>query len=121
MPFVTPTQLTALRSVAYRGLDSSATIERSVEVENAFGSAPQWTTVATGVPCWVRAMPLASNIIDVAYRAAVIGAFRIHFEVDADVIHGDRITVGDEQFEVIDVNVENTIQIFRTAVAKRIE
>ena len=121
MPFVSAAQLTALRSVAYRGLDSVATIERSVQVETDFGSAGQWTTVATGVPCWVRAMGLAANITDVSYREAVVGAFRIHFEVDADVIHADRVTVGDETFEVIDVNIENTIQIFRTAVAKRVE
>lgn len=121
MPFVTPTQLTALRSIAYRGLDSSATIERPAQIETAFGSKESWVTVATGVPCWVRAMGLAANIVDVAYREAVIGAFRIHFTVDTDVRHADKVTVGTESFEVIDVNVENTIQIFRTAVAKRIE
>ena len=66
-------------------------------------------------------MGLSANVVDVAYREAIIGAFRIHFEVGHRCPARRSVTVGSEQFEVIDINVENTIQIFRTAVAKKIE
>jgi len=121
MPFVTDSQLSALRSVAYRGLDSVATIQRQAQVETAFGSEAQWSTVASGVPCWIRAMGLAANITDASYREVVVGSFRVHFAVGTDVTHGDKLTIEGETFEVVDINKENTIQIFRTAVAKRVE
>lgn len=120
-PLVTPGMLAAVRNIGNMGLESLATIERSVQVENDFGSEHQWSTIATNVPCWVRAMGLSASIGSTAYRETVLGAFRIHFEVGTDVDHGDRVTVGAETFEVIDVNLENTIQVFTTALAKKVE
>jgi hypothetical protein len=121
MPLVSPTQLTVLRNIAYKNLDSSALIERSTEVENDFGTNESWTIVATDVPCWIRGTTVPSSLSDVAMRIAVIGTFRIHFQVGTDIQLNDRLTIGGEQFYVIDMNVENTIQIFTTAMAKRVE
>ena len=68
-----------------------------------------------------RSIGLAANVIDVAMREAVVGSFRIHFEWGTDIDHGDRIVVGGQSFDVIDINIENTLQVFTTALAKKVE
>jgi len=122
-PLVSPAQLTALRGVAYHGLDSTATVTRQTQVETAFGSESSWTTISTGTPCWVRGVNIPSVVTTGSMREVVIGAFRIHFEQDADVRANDRVTVdGDGSvYDIIDMNRENTIQIFRTAIGKKVE
>jgi len=121
MPLVSATQLTALRAVGNQGLDSSAVIMRQTQVETAFGSEASWVVVTSDVPCWVRAMGLAASIIDIAMREAIIGSFRIHFEVGTDIAKGDRVVVDGSTFDIIDLNHENTLQIFTTAVGKKVE
>jgi len=121
MALVTPGMLAALRTVAYQGLQSSATISRATQVETDFGSAESWSQVATGVPCWVRGVSIPNVVTDVAYREAAVGTFRIHFEQGVDVRPADKLTIDGRDFEVIDLNVENTIQIFTTVMAKKVE
>jgi hypothetical protein len=120
-PLVSPAQISALQTVAYRGLDSSATVIRPIQVETDFGSDASWATVSIDTPCWIRGVNIVSTIISTAMRESVVGVFRIHFEQDTDIDHGDRVIIGDSTYDIIDINVENTIQIFRTALGKKIE
>lgn len=121
MPLVTPGMLAAARNLGNQGLDSSATISRSTDEENAFGSVEVFAPVATGVPCWIRATKVPSGLSDVAMREVTIGTFRIHFAYGTDVLPNDRITIDGKDFEVIDTNLENTIAVFTTVMAKRVE
>lgn len=120
MPLVTPGMLAAARNLGNQGLESSATISRATDEENAFGSVEVFTDIATDVPCWVRAAGVQSNLSDVAMREAVVGNFRIHFAYGTDIRPNDRITVDGETFDAIDTNAENTIAVFTTAMAKRV-
>lgn len=120
MPLVTPGMLAAARNLGNQGLESSATISRATDEENAFGSVEVFTDIATDVPCWIRATKVPSSLSDVAMREAVIGTFRVHFAYGTDVRPNDRLTIAGEAFEVIDTNVENTIAVFTTAMARRV-
>lgn len=121
MPLVSQTQLNALRAVAYNGLDSVATaVIRSVQGETAFGSEDLWATVLLDEPCWVRSQS-STNVSTMASRLAVTGTFRIHFRAGVDVQPGDRCVVEDATYDISETNVENTLQIFTTAVARKVE
>ena len=120
MPLVTPAMINALRSVAYQQLVTPATISRATQAETDFGSEETWSVVATA-NCWIRGVAVPSVVIDVAYREAAVGTFRIHFEQGTDVRPGDKLTIAGSDFEVIDYNAENTIQIFTTVMAKKVE
>lgn len=121
MPLVSGTQLTALRTVANNGLDSVATaILRSIQTETDFGSEDNWATVLLDEPCWVRNQA-STNVSTMASRLAVTGTFRIHFVAGLDVQPGDRVVVEDATYDITDTNVENTLQIFTTAVARKVE
>lgn len=119
MAFISATQLTALRTVAYRGLDTEVVIERPTQTETDFGSKEEWAEVATTL-AWIREMSSSTT----GAMLGMIGTtevFRIHVAHDIDVRHDDRITVGDSHFTVTSTNSENTIRIFTTAVCRRVE
>jgi hypothetical protein len=122
MPLVSDTQLAALRAVANNGLDSTTAtaILRSVQIENDFGSEDSWATVLLDVPCWLREMS-STNVGSMASRLVTTGTYRCHFEAGLDVQAGDHVVIDDTTYDVQGTNVENTIQIFTTAVMRKVE
>ena len=120
MPLVSATQLTQLRAVAYRGLDTEITIDRPVQTESDFGSKETFQPVATTL-AWVREMSTSPAGIMLGL-VSTTGVFRIHVAFDVDIQPHDRITMpSGDQLTVTDVNSENTIRIFTTAVCRRVE
>lgn len=119
MPLVTDSQLAALRTVGYKGLDSEVLIERATQVENDFGSAEQWSTVTT-TQGWIREMSTtrAGEMLNII---ATTGTFRLHVPFDTDIEPGDRVTINGTQFTVGDTNSDNTIRVFTTAICRRVE
>lgn len=120
MPLVSDAQISQLRSVAYRGLDTPVLIERPTQVENDFGSTEDFTQVANAM-AWIREMSTSppGNMLGVV---ATTGMFRVHFRHDTDVQPHDRITIeGGVQLTVTDVNADNTIRIYTTVIARRVE
>jgi hypothetical protein len=121
MPLVSATQLSQLRAVAYQGLDTEVTIERPTQVETDFGSEEQFAPVATTL-AWVREMSTSppGNMLGVV---ATTGLFRIHMRHDVGVQPHDRITINGDgvQLTVTDVNSDNTIRIYTTVIARRVE
>lgn len=121
MPLVSATQIAALRSVANHGLDDVATaILRSIQVENDFGSEDAWATVELDAACWLREMS-STNVGSMASRLVTTGTYRCHFEAGLDVQPGDHIVIGGQTYDVQGTNVENTLQIFTTAVMRKVE
>ena len=118
---VTNTQLAALRKIAYQGLEFDAIILRSLQVETAFGSEEVWATLDTQVPCWVRFTGLTQSLGQQSFREVMVGTLRIHFEIDRDIEIADRLVVDGSVLDVIDMNVENTYKIFKTALGKKVE
>jgi len=122
MGLVSPGQIAALRKIAYQGLETKdAIILRSVQVETAFGSEAVWATLDTDVPCWVRFTGLTQSLGQTAFREVMVGTLRMHFEIDRDIEIADRLVVDGSMLDVIDMNVENTYKIFKTALGKKVE
>lgn len=121
MPLVSDTQLDVLRAVGNNGLDSLATaIMRSVQVETDFGSEDAWATVALDQPCWIREMA-STNVSPIVMALATVGTFRCHFVHGTDIQPGDRVVIGEDTYDVQGTNRENTIQIFATAIMRKVE
>lgn len=118
-PLVSDTQIAQLRTVAYRGLDTSVTIQRRTATEGPADVVYTWATVTTAKG-WLRAMNKPEVDLQVRY-AGVTNVYRLHLRHDVDIRPEDRVLVGSETYEVQDTNAENTIQIFRTATLRRIE
>lgn len=119
MPFVSATQLSALRTVAYKGLDTEITIDRPTQVETDFGSDESYVPVVTTL-AWIREMS-SSPAGAMLGMIGTTEVFRIHVMHDVDIQPHDRITAGGSQFTVSSTNNENTIRIFTTAVCRRVE
>ena len=121
MPLVSETQLTTLRARAYQGLTSTAHILRPIQVETDFGSEEAYATVALDEPCWIRATAVPAIVTEEAMRVVTAGVFRCHFRVGTDLEPGDQVIVNDQPFDVVDTNNENTVRIFTTVMARRLE
>jgi len=118
MPLVSDSQLAALRKYGNQGLTGSAHILRSTQTATDFGSQDVWATVALDVPCWIRGTAIPDDVYQPGFRLTTITTYRCLFEVDVDVEPDDRLIIAGEQYEVIETNVENTIKIFKIAMAK---
>lgn len=119
MPLVSATQLSQLRAVAYKGLDTEITIERPTQTETDFGSTEEFAPVETTL-AWIREMSTSAPGSMVGLTATT-EVFRIHVRHDVDIQPHDRITAGSSQYTVTGVNTDNTIRIFTTALARRVE
>lgn len=121
MPLVSATQLNAIRAVANNGLDSTATaILRPIQIENDFGSEDNFATVLLDVPCWLREMA-STNVGSMASRLTTVGTYRCHFEAGLDVQPGDTVVIAGVDYAVQGTNVENTLQVFTTALMRKVE
>lgn len=120
MSLVTETQLDALRQVAYRGLDTPVAIMRRTAYETDADVAYAWAEVST-VMGWLRHMNNPGIDVQTGRIAGTMSIFRLHLRHDVDIRHDDRVVIGGETYLVQDVNSENTITVFRTAMLRRIE
>jgi len=118
-PLVSAAQIDQLRTVAYKGLDTPVTIQRRTFVEGAADVTYTWATVGTATG-WLRHMNKPDIDIQVRYAGST-NIYRLHLRHDVDLQPEDRVVIGGETFEVQDTNAENTIQIFRTAIVRRID
>jgi hypothetical protein len=118
-PLVSAAQIDQLRTVAYRGLDTPVTIQRRTFVEGAADVSYTWATVITTTG-WLRGMNRPDLDLQVRYAGAT-NIYRLHLRHDIDLQNEDRVVIGGETYEVQETNAENTIQIFLTALLRRIE
>ena len=119
MSLISEAQLAQLRTVAYRGLDTTVTIQRRTPVEGPADTTYTWATVATATG-WLRHMNKPEVDIQIKYAGA-LNVYRLHLRHDVDILPEDRVVVGGDTYEVQETNSENTIQIFRTAILRRIQ
>lgn len=119
MPLVSDSQLAALRSVAYKGLETEVSILRATQIENAYGSEEEWVTLSTTMG-WIREMSVSPAGREISF-VGTTGLFRLDLEVDTDIEPGDRVGIDGVIFSVNDTNSDNTIRIFAKAIMRRIE
>jgi hypothetical protein len=120
MPFVSAAQLTALRNIAYRGLDTPFELWRSTQVESDYGSSTSWGLVTSG-KCWLRMMNKPHTVEQLGMIEGATAIYRMHTDVSVIINNGDRVRINDIDYEVNDVNDDDTIQVFRTALLRRIQ
>lgn len=120
MALVSEAQLNALRKYAYRGLDTPFTVWRKTRVENDYGmSEGPPAQVSSGV-CWLRMMNTPRLREMVGHQEGSVNIYRMHTTLDVDIDVEDEIHVfGHIHYVVQDVNDDDTIQVFRTAIVRR--
>jgi len=119
MPLVSAAQITALRNVAYKQLDTPVTISRATQTEGDYGSVEVWSEVASAMG-WLREMSTTKAGDQITF-VGTTGTFRLHLQHDVDIRPGDRVSAMGDDFTVSDVNNDNTIRIFSTAIMRRVE
>jgi hypothetical protein len=121
MPLVTPTQLTALRNIAFRGLDTPFTVWRVTRVENAYGTSEGPLAQVSSGMCWLRMMN-KPRLGEQVMQIAATSVYRLHTTLDVDIEVGDEVRAfGNDKYIVQDVNNDDTIQVFRTAILRRVD
>jgi hypothetical protein len=120
MSLVTPTQMAALRKLAYRGLETPFEVWRTTRTESVYGTASAQTKVSEGIG-WLRMMNRPHLSEQAGMREGATSVYRLHTTPDVDVEVGDEIRVsGTDGYIVQDTNFDDTIQVFRTCVLRRI-
>ena len=117
---VTDAQIAALRKVAYRQLVTPFTVWRKTRVESDLGTSDTWTQVDSGLG-WLRSMNTPKTIEQTGYIEGAIAVYRFHADVSVEVHDGDRLRMVNQNYEVQDVNEDDTVQIFRTCILRRIQ
>ena len=122
MPLVSDSQMAALRNLANKGLDTAYTVWRRTRAETVYGMEDgEPTQVYEGV-CWLRMMNQPFISEGTGMKSTQMSRYRMHTTRDADIAVDDEIRVSDqENYIVQDVNTDDTVQIFRTAILRRVE
>lgn len=128
-PLVTPAMMARIRGYGNRQLVTTMVIQRRIQTETEYGSNTSYQPVQT-VKGWLRMF----NKPDLVEKTGVIGAtgiFRLHLPQGTDIREGDQVLVTDPnltvgepyplKYIVNDVNNDDTIQVFTTALVRRIE
>lgn len=112
----------ALRRIANKGLFREYSIYRKARVENDFGTADVWPDdpVATGLG-WLRNMNKPKTGEQTGHLEGAEAVYRFHCEVGTDLRVGDRVDMEGGRYEVSDVNTDNSVQIYRSAVLRAIQ
>ncbi len=120
MPFFTQGQLNTLRQYGYKGLTRPFVLQRKTRVENAYGTEDTWTTVHEGMG-WLRMMNKPHTREQAGLIEGAVSIFRFHTNVEVHIDEGDRILMEGYTYVVHDVNDDDTIQVFRTALCRRMQ
>lgn len=118
--FLTDAQISELRKVANKGLFRPFSILRRTRVENDFGFEDEWTEVGTGVG-WLRMMNKPHTREQLGSIEGAESVYRLHSEVGTDIQEGDRISMEGNSYEVHDVNSDDSVKIYTTALLRLIQ
>lgn len=110
-------QLTVLRRFGQRVLSTPVEIWRRTTTETDFGSAESWSLVSTELG-WLRQTNTGVLGSD-AGRLDSLGEYVLRLSASATAKIGDRVVIGDEEFMVVDTNVENTYRVFTNLTLRR--
>jgi len=120
MALISAAQLAAVRKVAYRGLTTPYSVWRKTRSESVYGTSDTWSEVATGTG-WLRMMNKPKTTEQVGNIEGATSNYRFHTDVAVSIEIGDRIRISGVDYEVNDVNSDDTIQVFRTCFLRLIQ
>lgn len=118
--FITDAQLGQLRAVANMGLFRPFSILRKTRVENDFGFGDEWSEVGTGLG-WLRMMNKPHTGEQLGHIEGAEAVYRLHSEVGTDIREGDRISMEGNLYEVHDVNTDDSVKIYTTALLRALQ
>lgn len=102
-------------------LPDTCTIERPTAVRDALGGETKtWVTIATNVPCRVTRFDRQAQRIETGDQAVGVSDWVVYVGTQQDVLMGDRITVGVQTFEPIDINDDQSFKISKRILSKEI-
>lgn len=121
MNTLTTAELTGMRNVLNSILNQSATIKRPAGVSDARGQRTTvYSTVASVVGCRAELYAKPGEV-KLGERTNTFTLFALYFKHDQDVTAKDRIEVGGQVFEVLDVNDSRGVLLQKVAVCGRLQ
>jgi len=114
-------QITGLRRIAERALDTDVTILRRSVSSSAYGDNDTETFTATEtVKGWLRSVP--EDQVQVSYGTEQVPAsHRLFVAVGTDIQPYDKVVIGGLEFKVIDTSVESTYRVLLRVMLRKSE
>lgn len=106
MTLISASEMAALRGVAESGMTTAVSIYRGAPVQTNSGQQTAWTlqTTANG---WFYSDPTKTLVVNAGVLAD-INTVRLFLPVGTDILSGDKVTSGTDEYLVIDTNQEGT-------------
>ena len=120
MVLVTDAMLTAVREVGQSGLITTVTIMRReiVAGTDGYDDSEQWVDYGD-YQAWIKQNDRGPVLHADSGSMASIGRYRIHFKDTVELLEGDLIVDGDEEYVINATNRGTTLRVFATAIARK--
>ena len=120
MVLVTDAMLNAVREVGQSGLITTVTIMRHEIVAGTGGydDSEQWVDYGD-YEAWIKQNDRGPVLHADAGGMATVGRYRIHFKDTVELVEGDMIVDGDEEYIINATNRGTTLRVFSTAIARK--
>lgn len=109
----------AMMEVVIGLFQNLAQVRRRSVATTEDGHEESWQIIAT-VPCMVITKPTMA-IVESSNMAVDVNVLRVLVERSVDVRPGDRLTIGDRDFLVVDTTVEAGHRLYQALSCKAIE
>lgn len=118
-PLLSTTELAAIRGVAESGMVTPVQLLRLIVTEGPTGDEEGWADNGT-VQGWVYSTP-TPMITVVSGAQALVNTYRLFVPVGTDILTGDRVGIGIEQYTVSDTTAESTWLPMLTVSLRKVE
>ena len=119
---ISAAELSKMRTQANRTRDTTCTIQTFTDVADGMGGFSQtWANTAANVPCRLTAQTIQAQTGQTANRYQVRGGWIVHVAHDQALSQGQRVVVGSDTYEVLNVEDASSERASRRAHLRRIE
>lgn len=122
MSLISASELAQIQSIATSGMTSTCTIQRRTTVQTANGQESEWTTLSTGVSCWIKELtPISGTLGAIAGAVGLSEQFSIRLPVGTDVLGGDQIVSGGKTYTVESTDADDSYPVWVDCACRMIE
>jgi hypothetical protein len=123
-PLINDEMLASIRDWAYKGLQTEFVVKRKQVISsNPYGDDQEAWVEVFEVMGWIKM--INQPVIDVGLGlVSATNVFRLELPIDADIRVGDKVAQDDDrshEYVITDTNDEDTLQVWRSCFARRLE
>ena len=119
MSLLSPSELNAIRTVAPSGMQTTVNLFRLKTTDNAVGTEQTYPPNGT-VKGWLYSTP-TPTITLVSGEQAIVNTYRLFLPIGTDILTGDRVVIGAQEYTVSDTDAESTWLPMLTVSLRKVE